>query len=277
MIACDTATENSGRMLKCEYGLIWIIRMPMRSSCGSIQNSVPLAPPQVNVPIESASGDFAGSVRTREAEAEAVAVAADVDRLAGADLVGDHHVDGHPAEQPLAVVLAAVQQHLREAEVVGGRAVQPGDAGEIGRRLAVLGLAQQRDLAVLVGTIDRGDLRDLLAAARCRRCRACRAAGRSSCGRIRRASCRTSSRRGSRRSRSTTRTASARPAGTRAAIRRRARSLRAASSAAPARPAARGRWLERFAVRRRSAAQPSVSGFGAGDGVSDSPDVCDST
>ena len=44
MIACDTATENSGRMLKCAYGLTCIIRMPIRSSCGSIQNSVPLAP-----------------------------------------------------------------------------------------------------------------------------------------------------------------------------------------------------------------------------------------
>ena len=64
MIACDAATENSGRMLKWEYGLIWIIMMPIRSSCGSIQNSVPFAPPQVNVPIDSASGAFDGSVRT---------------------------------------------------------------------------------------------------------------------------------------------------------------------------------------------------------------------
>ena len=41
MTVCEATTENSGRMLKWVYGVIWISMIGISSSTGSIQKIVP--------------------------------------------------------------------------------------------------------------------------------------------------------------------------------------------------------------------------------------------
>src|SRR5438132_1189784 len=67
MTACDTTTENSGRIREVWYGLSCVMMMPTSSSTGSTQKSVPFAPPHEKVPIESASCEFPGPVNGGDA------------------------------------------------------------------------------------------------------------------------------------------------------------------------------------------------------------------
>lgn len=83
------------------------MRIPIKSSPGSSQNTVPLAPPHMNLPTQSAAR-LRRIQQDAEPEAKPEAVAADMHGLTPADQIADHHVDGHADKETTTVLLASV-------------------------------------------------------------------------------------------------------------------------------------------------------------------------
>ena len=77
--------------------------------------------------------------------------------------VGSHHVDRRALQQTLSIQLAAVEHHLREAQIVGRRRIQTAAARRQARHFADQRIPWQRGERALglVPCVDRRDPRQL--------------------------------------------------------------------------------------------------------------------
>ena len=109
--------------------------MAISCSFGSTQNNVPPAPPQVYSPAEPRSAIQAIRPTNRKAQTEAVARGKLRRRgLDVPEVIRGHVAHGRPGQEPLAVELPTVRQHVEEARVVHRGPGRTGAARVILRR-----------------------------------------------------------------------------------------------------------------------------------------------
>ena len=129
--------------------------------------AVGAAPPEASLRQECIPGDRVGD----DPDAQAVALAGRATGQRVRDERRPHQLHGPGTQQPPAIELATVQEHLRELQVVLGRAHQPAAAGKVGAvhevRLGHVHLAERSVLPM-----NRGDEKP---AAGCREQHAARA------------------------------------------------------------------------------------------------------
>src|SRR5258706_16372554 len=109
-------------------------------SLGTPQKKAPPKPPPKNSPRRPRYARHARTLAHGEAEAEGITryaeqqfAGCDRRRDARTEMIGGHQCDAAAAQHAVTVELAAIEQHLREAQIVRCGGYAAGAAGVVGR------------------------------------------------------------------------------------------------------------------------------------------------